>query len=61
MLDEHTKTGSIKNPVYSSSIQVAFQWDYSSIVDSVTKEATSMTKNWIPEIVQEVEKVRNST
>lgn len=56
MLEEHKNTGCIKNIRYTSGLQVAFHLSQSTIIDAVMQKATSMTKEWIPEIVEAVKK-----
>jgi hypothetical protein len=56
MLEEHKRKGAVKNMLYSSQLQVAFQLEQESIIDAVVKKANSMTKEWIPEIVDAVKK-----
>lgn len=54
MLEEHKRTGAIKNIIYSSQLQKAFTSSQSSIIDAVVQKANSMTDAWIPEIVDAV-------
>lgn len=54
MLEEHKRTGTIRNMVYSSQLQIAFALNQSSIIDAVVQKANSMTDAWLPEIVDAV-------
>lgn len=56
MLEEHKRTGAVKNMLYSSQLQVAFQLEQESIINAVVKKANSMTEEWIPKIVDAVKK-----
>jgi hypothetical protein len=54
MLEEHRRTGFIKNMRYSAQVQVAFHFAQSSIINAVVEKAKSMTDDWIPKIVDAV-------
>lgn len=56
MLEEHKRTGAVRNIIYSSQIQIAFALSQSSIIEAVVKKANSMTTKWIPEIYEAVRK-----
>lgn len=54
MLEEHRRTGFVKNMRYRVPLQIAFQLSQSSIIDTVVQKANSMIDAWIPEIVNAV-------
>lgn len=56
MLEEHKRTGFVKNIIYSSQMQTAYALSQESIIDAVIKKANSMTDAWIPEIIEAVKK-----
>jgi hypothetical protein len=51
MLEEHLKTGAVKNVTYIPKLQTAYESSRSSIIDAVVQKANSMKDAWIPEIV----------
>jgi hypothetical protein len=56
MLDEHKRTGIIRNVSYSIPLKKAYQVYQDTIIDSVINKANSMIDNWIPIIVSAVRK-----
>jgi hypothetical protein len=51
MLEEHKRTGAVRNVKYSFQIRYAYANNQNSIIDAVVKKAAAMTEEWIPEIV----------
>jgi hypothetical protein len=51
ILEEHKKTGSIKNIRYSAQIQTAYVLYYSSVIDEVVTKANSMADGLVPDLV----------
>lgn len=56
MLEEHNRTGAVKNLIYSSQLQMAFAYSKESIFNALVKRANAITKEWMPEIVSAVNK-----
>lgn len=54
MLEEHKRTGYVKNDIYKAQLQIAYYFHHLHIIYAVVEKANSMTKDWIPEIVQAV-------
>ncbi len=51
MLEEHKRTGFVKNSIYSGQIQVAYFLKKEIIINTVVEKANSMTDDFIPDIV----------
>ncbi len=56
MLEEHKRTGFIKNPIHSAYVKVAYQLNHDNIINAVCAKASSMSEEWIPEVVAALEK-----
>lgn len=56
MLEEHKRTGYVRNPVHSSYLQVAYQLNHNEIINAVCAKASAMADEWIPQIVAALEK-----
>lgn len=54
MLEEHKKTGTIKNLKYSIPLQQAYATHLSSVIDAVVQKTESMAHAWMPEIINAV-------
>ena len=56
MLEEHTRTGAVKDIRYSAQIQTAYALSQSSIIDAVVKKASSMSNGLVPDLVAAVKR-----
>ncbi len=56
ILEEHKRTGAVKNIMHSARIQTAYALCQSSIVDAVVKKASSMSNGLVPELVAAVKR-----
>jgi hypothetical protein len=54
MLEEHKRTGAVKNINHNVQLQTAYLLSKASIIDAVTQKADSMRDAWTPEIVAAV-------
>lgn len=56
MLEEHKKTGRVKNIIYSGQIQTAYYFNQELIIKDIAEKASSMADAWVPEIIEAVKK-----
>ncbi len=56
LLEEHKRTGTVKNSKYNVQLQIALTFTKESVIESVIKKAELMKADWIVEIIKAVKK-----